>query len=152
MSKSISATAVPVKPLLSPGWLFNLAQSHGAPAFADMRLASSDAQAPDIPSGVAREPDIRALMLKLVQGATPSSPMASGRLVPSPKTPEQTVLSPREHETLKLLSKGLSLEAIGCTLEVSRHTVVAHLRKIYRKLGVHSRGEAVFEALQLGLI
>jgi ATP/maltotriose-dependent transcriptional regulator MalT len=29
---------------------------------------------------------------------------------------------------------------------------VAHVRKIYRKLAVHSRGEAVYEATQLGLL
>jgi DNA-binding CsgD family transcriptional regulator len=29
---------------------------------------------------------------------------------------------------------------------------VAHVKKIYRKLSVHSRGEAVFEATQLGLL
>jgi len=37
-------------------------------------------------------------------------------------------------------------------LGISAHTVVAHVKKIYRKLSVHSRGEAVFEATQLGLL
>ena len=32
------------------------------------------------------------------------------------------------------------------------HTVTAYLRRVYRKLQVHSRGEAVFEARQRGII
>ena len=34
----------------------------------------------------------------------------------------------------------------------SCHTVTAHIKKIYRKLQVHSRGEAVYEAAQLGIL
>jgi DNA-binding NarL/FixJ family response regulator len=30
--------------------------------------------------------------------------------------------------------------------------VVTHVKKIYRKLAVHSRGEAVYEASQMGLL
>jgi DNA-binding CsgD family transcriptional regulator len=32
------------------------------------------------------------------------------------------------------------------------HTVQTHIKNLYRKLAVHSRGEAVFEATQLGLL
>ncbi len=34
----------------------------------------------------------------------------------------------------------------------SYHTVADHVKAIYRKLSVNSRGEAVFEAIQAGLI
>jgi DNA-binding CsgD family transcriptional regulator len=51
-----------------------------------------------------------------------------------------------------MVAKGLSFDAIGAALNISPHTVVAHVKKIYRKLAVHSRGEAVFEAGQLGLL
>ena len=37
-------------------------------------------------------------------------------------------------------------------LGVSQHTVVSHVKKIYQKLAVHSRGEAVCEAGKMGLI
>ena len=61
-------------------------------------------------------------------------------------------LSERESEILQLLAKGMSFNEIGDILTISPHTVTAHIKKIYRKLQVHSRGEAVYEAAQMGLI
>lgn len=61
-------------------------------------------------------------------------------------------LSERETEILQLLAKGMSFSEIGEILTISPHTVTAHIKKIYRKLQVHSRGEAVYEAAQMGLI
>ncbi|WP_205695534.1 response regulator transcription factor [Conexibacter sp. SYSU D00693] len=58
------------------------------------------------------------------------------------------VLTRREHEVLRALSQGLSNKAIAGQFVVSEDTVKTHLRKIYRKLGVNSRGEAI--ALYLG--
>ena len=70
---------------------------------------------------------------------------ADGAPVPNP-------LSGRENEILRLLAKGLSYAEIGELLGISAHTVTQHIKKIYRKLSVHSRGEAVFEATQMGLL
>ena len=61
-------------------------------------------------------------------------------------------LTGRETEILRLIEKGLRFGAVGAVLEISPHTVVAHLRKIYAKLAVHTRGEAVHEASQMGLL
>lgn len=61
-------------------------------------------------------------------------------------------LTERETELLRLAAKGLSFETIGELMGISPHTVVAHVKKIYRKLAVHSRSEAVYEAGQLGLL
>jgi len=61
-------------------------------------------------------------------------------------------LTPRERDILQLVAKGLSFADVGAALDISAHTVVAHVKKIYRKLSVHSRGEAVFEARQMGLL
>jgi DNA-binding NarL/FixJ family response regulator len=52
-------------------------------------------------------------------------------------------LSPRESETLKLLVVGDSYKQIGDKLHLSVHTVNNHIRKIYKKLRVSSRHEAV---------
>jgi len=76
---------------------------------------------------------------------TPASP-------PRNESPRDAVLTPRETELLRLTAKGLSFDAIGQLLQISPHTVVAHVKKIYRKLAVHSRGEAVYEASQMGLL
>ena len=51
-----------------------------------------------------------------------------------------------------LLAKGLTVTAIAEILSISEHTVTTHVKKIYKKLNVHSRGEAVYEARQLHLI
>ncbi|HEY0823347.1 MAG TPA: response regulator transcription factor [Ramlibacter sp.] len=69
-----------------------------------------------------------------------------------PKAAAGSPLTERETELLRLTAKGLSFDTIGELMGISPHTVVAHVRKIYRKLAVHSRGEAVYEATQLGLL
>lgn len=66
--------------------------------------------------------------------------------------PAPSPLTERETELLRLTAKGLSFDTISELMGISPHTVVAHVRKIYRKLAVHSRGEAVYEATQLGLL
>jgi len=65
---------------------------------------------------------------------------------------ETSPLSARETDILRLVSKGLSCAEVGEHLSISSHTVVTHVKNIYRKLAVHSRGEAIFEAGQLGLL
>ena len=64
----------------------------------------------------------------------------------------EALLTPRETELLRLTAKGFTFETIAQVLDISPHTVVAHVKKIYRKLAVHSRSEAVYEASQLGLL
>lgn len=61
-------------------------------------------------------------------------------------------LSGREHEVLRYVVKGFTVPEIARIMGVSAHTVTTHVRGIYRKLSVHSRGEAIYEALQLGLV
>jgi DNA-binding NarL/FixJ family response regulator len=61
-------------------------------------------------------------------------------------------LSSRETQILQLLAKGFSFNEIGNLLEISPYTVATHIKKIYRKLAVNSRGQAVYEAGQLGLL
>ena len=61
-------------------------------------------------------------------------------------------LTPREIDILWGIAKGFSYAEIAGHLGMSRQTVPGHIKSIYRKLEVHTRGEAVFEAVQQGLI
>lgn len=54
-----------------------------------------------------------------------------------------TALSEREAEILSLVAQGLANKEIGLKLNISFYTVRAHLRKIYEKLHVRCRAEAV---------
>jgi len=57
-------------------------------------------------------------------------------------------LSPREMEILDLVAKGLTNKGIGPKLNISYDTVRAHLRRIYEKLHVRCRAEAVTKYLR----
>ena len=61
-------------------------------------------------------------------------------------------LTPREREVLDLLARGQSKEAIAQRLFLSANTVRNHIQNILRKLGAHSRLEAVATATREGLI
>ncbi len=52
-------------------------------------------------------------------------------------------LSPREREILELLAQGLLLKEIAQHFSVSHATIQTHIGRIYRKLHVHSRAQAV---------
>ena len=56
-------------------------------------------------------------------------------------------LSPRETEILTLLAKGFRYKEIAQTLGIKLETVRTHLRRIYEKLHVSSRTEAVVTLL-----
>ena len=60
-------------------------------------------------------------------------------------------LTRRQVEILRLLADALTTTEIGERLEVSPRTVDAHLRTLYRKLGVRSRTAAARYAVEHGL-
>ena len=61
-------------------------------------------------------------------------------------------LSDREIEVLRLVAEGLTNPDIATRLFLSLHTIKAHTRNIYGKLGVHNRTEAVARARALGVL
>ena len=63
-----------------------------------------------------------------------------------------TALSDAELTVLRLIAEGLSIREIGARLYVSENTVRTHRRAVYRKLGVHSRDEAVARATAWGIL
>lgn len=60
-----------------------------------------------------------------------------------PKTDEEKLLTPKEHEVLKLLAEGNSYKMTADKLGVSYSTVNTHIKHIYEKLHISSLGEAV---------
>lgn len=115
----------------------------------------------------ARAPRIAAAIHEVRAGGSPISPSIARRVLtrfrvaadgpavpvaPPAEPAEPSPLSERETEILRLVAKGLSFDTVGETLAISPHTVVTHVKNIYRKLAVHSRGEAVYEASQMGLL
>ena len=63
-----------------------------------------------------------------------------------------SVLTPRERQILELLADGLTMQQIGRRLGISARTVETHVAKLYRKLSVRTRVQAVARAASLGLI
>jgi DNA-binding NarL/FixJ family response regulator len=60
-------------------------------------------------------------------------------------------LTDRQLDVLRLLAEGKSNPAIAGELFISERTVTTHLTRIYDRLGVTTRTEAVARAAQLGL-
>jgi DNA-binding NarL/FixJ family response regulator len=65
---------------------------------------------------------------------------------------DRPALSARETELLQLFAKGYSYKETARILAISPLTVGNHVRSIYRKLDVHTRGEAVYEAIRMGTL
>lgn len=61
-------------------------------------------------------------------------------------------ITPREHEILGLIAEGLSNREIGARLFVSENTVKTHSSRLFDKLGVNRRVQAVLKGRELGLI
>jgi DNA-binding NarL/FixJ family response regulator len=107
-----------------------------------------------------------ALIQQLRAGGSPISPVIARQLLrrmqpaaaavnhatPGRTPGAEAALSARESEVLGLITKGFNFAEIARLLEVSPHTITAHVKKIYQKLAVHSRGEAVYEATRMGLL
>jgi two-component system nitrate/nitrite response regulator NarL len=63
-----------------------------------------------------------------------------------------TELTEREIEVLQLVAEGGSAAEVASHLYISRKTVSSHMQRIFTKLGVHSRAQAVAVAYEAGLI
>lgn len=105
--------------------------------------------------------EIRSLHL----GGSPISPLIARQIlmrfrrqqpvVPQPPARQEAarpLLSAREQEVLELITKGFTADEIADLISVSRHTVLTFVRRIYRKLQVSSKAEAIYEARNQGLL
>lgn len=110
------------------------------------------------------EASIQRAIRELLAGGSPVSPAIARHLLrrfrsepvaaepDAPPSSKPSPFSAREKEVLKLAAKGFTFPEIADLLGVSAHTVTTHMRRIYRKLEVSSKGEAIYEAVNLGLL
>jgi DNA-binding NarL/FixJ family response regulator len=103
--------------------------------------------------------EIAQRIVELHEGGSPISPSVARsvlrRFIGKKNVPASVIenpLSEREQEVLRLIEKGMTYEEVSQVLGITWHTVTAYLRRVYRKLQVNSRGEAVFEARQRGIL
>jgi len=65
---------------------------------------------------------------------------------------KKQTLTKRETEVLKHIARGNTFSEIAESLFLSPHTIIHHVKQIYKKLAVNSRGEAVYAGLQKGIL
>jgi DNA-binding NarL/FixJ family response regulator len=92
-----------------------------------------------------------------IAGGAPMSPEVARRVLTlfrdiSPPDDVDYRLTPHELRLLKLLVEGHSYKTAAAKLNVSAKTISFHLQKIYEKLQVHSKSEAVAKALRNRLV
>lgn len=92
-----------------------------------------------------------------VGGGSPMSPEVARRVIAlfrEIRPTERTHYELTAHETrlLKLLVEGYNYKTAAAELNVSINTISFHMRRIYEKLQVHSKSEAVAKALRCRLI
>jgi DNA-binding NarL/FixJ family response regulator len=90
---------------------------------------------------------------ELVNGGSPMSGEIARKVVQAFATPVQHKLpegnlTPREEEILSFLSKGFLYKEIAAELFISIDTVRTHIRKIYQKLQVRTRTEALLKCMK----
>ena len=91
---------------------------------------------------------------EIYEGGAPMSPIIASKVLRifksnlSNQTDSSFNLSSREKEILKCLVEGMSYKMIADTCFISADTVNGHIKNIYKKLQVHSKGEAVAKAIK----
>lgn len=89
----------------------------------------------------------RQLLTRFQQSGQPASSIVVRR-----DTREQcAALSAREREVLEYITKGFTSKEIAALMSVSHHTVLTYVRRVYTKLKVSSKAEAIYETRIQGL-
>jgi DNA-binding NarL/FixJ family response regulator len=92
-----------------------------------------------------------------VEGGSPMSPEVARKVVRlfrdvRPPKKADYDLTPHETRILGMLVEGHNYKTAAAELGVSVNTIAFHMKRIYEKLQVHSKSEAVAKALRNGLI
>lgn len=93
----------------------------------------------------------RQILARFQQGAMGTAGAAT-RPEPATASAAAPLLSAREKEVLDYITKGFTTQEIAKLMELSHFTVRSFVRRIYSKLKVTSKAEAIYEARNLGLL
>lgn len=103
--------------------------------------------------------DMADTLVGVMQGQVPISPTVAGHLLGMLRDPKEPApntgsfkLTRREMDVLEGLARGRSYKEVAQQHNISVNTVSYHVKHIYTKMRVSSRGEAVFEAINSGLV
>lgn len=88
----------------------------------------------------------------VAQGQTYLPSQISRSLVEEIRTPVSEPLTEREKDVLRLLVQGNSNKEIARSLHIAEETVKTHIKRIYGKLGVQSRAQAILTTMRLSLV
>jgi DNA-binding NarL/FixJ family response regulator len=89
-------------------------------------------------------PPIARQLLRFLAASDPHTPNRAAQETPT------IPLSAQERKVLEIASKGYVYDEIAKMMGVSRETVLTYAKRIYRKLKVHTKTEAIYEARCLG--
>lgn len=97
------------------------------------------------------------LLRQIKNDNPPLSPAIARRLLQHFKdtnapTANDVKLSPREHETLVLIARGLTVSEVATEMKLSAQTVSGYVKIIYQKMHVSNRVELIREATRRGLV
>lgn len=107
------------------------------PGLRTVVIASNDAVSSN-PSVLPSSTDLKTLLRQLdLYSETPT---------------DETTLTPRHLEILRLIAGGLSTEEVGERLGIAAKTVNNHLSAVYKRLGARNLTQAVLRAIRAGLI
>jgi DNA-binding NarL/FixJ family response regulator len=105
--------------------------------------------------------DLVAAVHVVARGDALLAPQVTGRLIREfarqrrnrpQAVPQLAALTARETEVLGLIAGGLSNSEIAVRLVVSEHTVKTHVARVFTKLGLRDRAQAVVLAYESGLV
>jgi DNA-binding NarL/FixJ family response regulator len=109
-------------------------------------------------------------ILEVANGGSPISPLIARQLLSRMQAPRSAEtrhiqsnteqdesqkacnITDRELTVIQQVARGFTAQEIALQMGISAHTVATHVKRIYKKLHVHSRSEAVYEANLLGLL